>query len=231
LEIRNNLEIFKSTLSATTILGGRHERIISTQMDLSHVCKWMRENMGLADNRNSHHNLREALTSGNRKEYQTELEGSPTQATRNTGHHQSTYKKDGRIINVDGGQEEQASYRHNRPREVKLGNLKIDNGAVHKITRTNTTGHHIDRSSREEGMPQDRQDRGQTAVKDERKGPSLEQKTKVITEISQTAIGSLFHRTANRTKIEKNRHNATSTKHAQRHSTENLQQLMDLELD
>ena len=182
--------------------------------------------MGLADN--SHHNLREALTSGNRKEYQTELEGSPTQATRNTGHHQSTYKRDGRIINVE---EEHASYRHNRPREVKLGNLKIDNGAVHKITRTNTTGHHIDRSSREEGMPQDRLDRGQTAVKDERKGPSLEQKTKVITEISQTAVGSLFHRTANSTKIEKKRHKANSTKHAHRHSTENLQQLMDLELD
>ena len=37
LEIRDDLEIFKSTLSATTILGGRHERIFSTQMDLSHV--------------------------------------------------------------------------------------------------------------------------------------------------------------------------------------------------
>ena len=106
---------------------------------------------------------------------------------------------------------------------------------VHHTNHTNTTGHHIARSSREvemkTGMPQDRQDREQAAVKDERRGPSLVQKTKVTTEISQTAVGSLFHRTASSTKLEEKGHEASSTKHDQGQSTENLQQLLDLELD
>ena len=38
LEIRDDLEIFKSTLLATTNLGGRHERIFFDNRWISHMC-------------------------------------------------------------------------------------------------------------------------------------------------------------------------------------------------
>jgi hypothetical protein len=42
LEIRGNLGIFKSPLSATTILGGRHKNIFPAQMELYQACMIMR---------------------------------------------------------------------------------------------------------------------------------------------------------------------------------------------
>jgi hypothetical protein len=42
LEIMGNLGIFKSPLSATTILGGRHKNIFPAQMELSQACMMMR---------------------------------------------------------------------------------------------------------------------------------------------------------------------------------------------
>ena len=196
----------------------------------------------------SHQDHREALTSGNRKKYQTELEGSPATALRHTGHHQSTEKNEGRIVDVeedeDDHQEESASHRHNRPREVKLGNIRIDNGAAHTFTRTNTTGPHIARISRKvsmgTGMPQDHQQGELAAFKDERLGPSVVQKTKVTDEVSQTAVGSLSRRIASSTrqelleqKADENGPEASNTKHArndQGQSTESLHHLLDLDL-
>ena len=122
--------------------------------------------------------------------------------------------------------------------EVKLGNIRIDNGAAHTFTRTNTTGPYIAHSrevSMGTGMPQDHQQGEPAAFKDERLGPSVVQKTKVTDEVSQTAVGSLSHRTASSTKLEQkaeeNGHEASSTKHDQGQSTESLHHLLDLELD
>jgi hypothetical protein len=42
LEIVGNFGIFKSPLSVTTILGGRHEGIFPAQMELSQACMMMR---------------------------------------------------------------------------------------------------------------------------------------------------------------------------------------------
>jgi hypothetical protein len=72
LEVRKNLGIFQSSLSATTILGGRHEKIFSTKIELSQVCKWMKRNVTQSVKEINH---REALTSGKRKTYQTAREG------------------------------------------------------------------------------------------------------------------------------------------------------------
>ena len=119
----------------------------------------------------SHQDHREALTSGNSKKYQTELEGSPTPAVRHTGHHQSTSKNESRIVDVeedeDDVQEESGSHRHNQPREVKMENIRIDNGAAKTFTRTNTTRP----SSTGTGMPQNHQQGEPAAFEDERLGP------------------------------------------------------------
>jgi hypothetical protein len=54
LEIRGNLGIFKSHLSATTILGGRHKNIFPAQMELSQACMMLRRAAAPVAQQNCH---------------------------------------------------------------------------------------------------------------------------------------------------------------------------------
>jgi hypothetical protein len=198
----------------------------------------MKKNVTQTSKEINHQDHREALTSGKRKKYQTVREGCP-----------ATAQDEGRIVDIeedkDDHQEESASHRHNRLRDVILGNIGIDNCTAHTITRTNITGPHGACFSRKNlmgtGMPQDCQQREPAAFKDERLGPSVVRKTKVTDEVSKTAVGSLSLRIASSTKQElmeqkadKNGPGSFNTKHArsdQGHSTGCLHHLLDLELD
>jgi hypothetical protein len=85
-------------------------------------------------------------------------------------------------------------FSHNWPREVKLGNIRIDNGAAHTFTWTNTTSHHDARISREvsvkKEMPQYHQQSWLATFKEEKLGPLVVRKTQVTDEVSQTRLRS-----------------------------------------
>jgi hypothetical protein len=188
LEIKKNLEIFKSQLSTTIILGGSHEKI---DQPISQMCG------GYMSQDSEEFSTREVLTS-ERWEVQIRRKGWPDWVAAPHQYEQQQRTEQDK----DAKGEEDAPHRHNRQQEVINERIRTDNGAVPKTIRTDETRPTETRAVggriRERSLPRVHPHNAPEALEEVELSPSLVWR-KVTDKVSRTAAGFLFHRIASGT--------------------------------